>query len=288
VSTPSRARAERLLGAPYGRFVGMALVDVAPGRVRLRLPARPDTRNRNGGLHGGVTASLLDVAGAAAAASVAPTDVDAEASSTVDLAVHYLAPAADEGVVVDGTVTRRSRELVFVEAAVATEAGVGVARSVGIVRFGGPAAVDGPPAAAPPVEASTPLEPWRSGSAFTARLGVLTARLEPGHAVLVLPARPMLHDPSGALHEGALASLVDSAGGAAAWSVHGFDPQGRAATIAMHLCFDRVPAGEDVVVEARTAWSAAGVFLNTVVLAARRSGRRVAAGSVTYRIVRPA
>jgi acyl-coenzyme A thioesterase PaaI-like protein len=117
-------------------------------------------------------------------------------------------------------------------------------------------------------------------------LGVLNVGLAPGRAVLVLPARADLADTDGRVHEGALAALVDCAGGAAAWSVDGFDPRGRAATIGMHLCYDRTPAGEDVVVEARTSWRAAGIFLNTVVLTARASVRPVATGSVTYRIVR--
>jgi acyl-coenzyme A thioesterase PaaI-like protein len=120
------------------------------------------------------------------------------------------------------------------------------------------------------------------------RLGVMMAiDTAPGHAVMVLPAREELTDAGGGIHEGALAALVDSAGGAAAWSIDGFDPRGRAATIGMHLCYDRTPAREDVVVEARTSWRAAGIFLNTVMLTARTSGRPVATGSVTYRIVRP-
>jgi acyl-coenzyme A thioesterase PaaI-like protein len=104
---------------------------------------------------------------------------------------------------------------------------------------------------------------------------------------MVLPARADLADVDGTMHEGALAALVDCAGGAAAWSVDGYDPRGRAATIGMHLCYDRTPRDEDVVVEARTSWRAAGIFLNTVTLTARTSGRPVATGSVTYRIVRP-
>jgi len=287
MSAAIRTLGERLVASPYGRFVGVELAAIEPGRVRLRLPARADTGNRSGTLHGGVTASLLDVAGTVAAASVAPEIGDAGAS-TIDLAVHYLAPSADEGVVVQGMVTRRGREIVFVEATVVSDAGTPIARSAGVIRVGGPDAADPPPSAPPcPIDATTHLVPWRSGSAFTARLGVLTASLAPGYAVLVLPARAELCDAAGAMHEGALASLVDSAGGAASWSVDGFDARGRAATIGMHLCYDRAPAGEDVVVEARTSWRAAGIFLNTVMLTARTSGRPVATGSVTYRIVRP-
>jgi uncharacterized protein (TIGR00369 family) len=282
-----RARAERLVAAPFGRFVGIELVMVEPGRVRLQLPARADTGNRNGSLHGGVTASLLDVAGTTAAC--AAPGLAHPTPATIDLAVHYLAPVTGEAVVIEGKVTRRGREIVFVEATVISESGTAVARSVGVVCITAPATVMPPPSAPPcPIDASAHLVPWRSGSAFTARLGVLTASLAPGHAVLVLPVRPDLCDADGAMHEGALASLVDSAGGAAAWSVDGFDPRGRAATIGMHLCYDRAPVGEDVVVEARTSWRAAGIFLNTVTLTARTSGRPVATGSVTYQIVRPA
>jgi uncharacterized protein (TIGR00369 family) len=283
MSTALRSLAARLVGSPYGRFVGIALDAIEPGRVRLRLPARADTANRNGSLHGGVTASLLDVAGMVAARSIAP---DADAASTIDLAVHYLAPAR-EAVTIDGAVTRAGREIVFVEATVTSEGGTPIARSVGVVRVGGSSDLVLPPTApACPIDAATPLERRRSGSAFTRRLGVMNATIGHGHAVLVLPARDDLADADGSVHEGALAALVDCAGGAAAWSIDGFDPSGRAATIGMHLCYDRTPVGEDVAVEARTSWRAAGIFLNTVALTGRASGRPVAAGSVTYRIVR--
>jgi acyl-coenzyme A thioesterase PaaI-like protein len=176
---------------------------------------------------------------------------------------------------------------VFVEATVAADDGTPIARSVGVVRMGGADIPEPPPTASPcPIDDATRLVPRRSRSAFTARLGVQHAVLAPGHSVLVLPARPELADVGGAIHEGALAALVDAAGGAASWAVDGFDPRGRAATIGMHLCFDCIPAGEDIVVEARTSWRADGIFLNTVMLTARSTGHPVATGSVTYRIIR--
>lgn len=287
MSAALQTDAARWVGSPYGRFVGVTLDAVEPGRVRLRLPAGDDTGNRNGSLHGGVTASLLDLAGTLAARSIAP---DATAAVTIDLAVHYLAPAR-EGVLVEGTVTRSGREIVFVATSVTAEGGTPIARGVAVVRLERPgtatSAFAPPPSAPPcPIDGATPLEPRRSGSKFTRRLGVMTATIAPGRAVLVLPARADLADADGTVHEGALAALVDCAGGAAAWSIDGFDPSGHAATIGMHLCYDRTPTGEDVVVEARTSWRAAGIFLNTVALTGRTSGRPIAAGSVTYRIVR--
>ena len=280
------ALAERLVASPYGRFVGMSLGAIAAGRARVVLPERDDTANRNGSMHGGVIASLLDVAGMVAARSVA-VDGDDAGTSTIDLAIHYLAFAVGGPVVAEGVVTRQGREIVFVEATVTSADGTPLARSVGAVRIGTGGTDDPPPIAPPcPIDASTELLPRQSGSSFTMRLGVMTATMAPGHSVMVLPARPELTDAGGAIHEGALASLVDSAGGAAAWLLEGLDPRKRAATIGMHLCYDRAPGDEDVVIEARTAWHAAGIYRNTVALTARTSGRPVATGSVTYRIVR--
>jgi acyl-CoA thioesterase len=279
------ALAERVVGCPYGRFVGVETDHAERGRARLRLPARRDTGNRNGSLHGGVIASLLDLAGTLAARSVA--EDPGAAATTADLAVQYLAPAADEAVTADATVTRRGREIVFVDAAVAAEDGTPVARAVAAIRLG-VASDDAPLAAAPsPLDPRAPLLARRSGSAFTARLAIHMASVEPGRAVFVLPFAPALADADGGLHEGALAALVDSAGGAASWSLHGLDPAGRAATIAMHLACDRRPPGDDVVVEARTTLRQGALFFNAVTLTARASGRAVVAGSVTYRIVRP-
>lgn len=287
MSSPAfAALVDRVGGCPYARFVGVEAVEVTASGARLRLPDRADARNRNGSLHGGVTASLLDVVGMLAARATVAGDVAVDAAS-IDLAVHYLAPAVREGVVADAVVTRRGREIVFVEAAVTSDGGTPIARSIAAIRLAAPLDDEPPPTAAPsPIGPTTQLEPRRSGSSFTARLGVLNATIAPGHAVLVLPAAAALADADGRLHEGALAALVDCAGGTAAWSVDGFDPRGRAATIGMHLCYDRTPADEDVVVEARTSWRAAGIFLNTVMLTSRATGRPVATGSVTYRIVR--
>ena len=251
--------------APYARFVGMELDTIDVGRVRLRLPARADTTNRGGSLHGGVTASLLDVAGMLAARSVAGGGADTVAS-TIDLAIHYLAPAVREAVVIDGVVTRGAADRVRRGRRHERRGHADRAERRRGAR--GRAARGEPPPSAPPcpLDGTTRLVPRRSGSAFTARLGVLNATLATGHAVLVLPARDDLTGADGSVHEGALAALVDCAGGAASWSIDGFDPTGRAATIGMHLCYDRTPARKDIVVDARISWRAAGIFLNTVTL----------------------
>jgi len=57
-------------------------------------------------------------------------------------------------------------------------------------------------------------------SPFNRLLGIRGERVEPGHAVLVLPVRPeFVGDPRRpALHGGVVSALADTAGGAAAWS----------------------------------------------------------------------
>jgi uncharacterized protein (TIGR00369 family) len=58
---------------------------------------------------------------------------------------------------------------------------------------------------------------------FNRLLGIRGERVEAGHAVLVLPVRPeLVGDPRRpALHGGVLSTLIDAAGGAAAWSALG-------------------------------------------------------------------
>jgi uncharacterized protein (TIGR00369 family) len=277
-----RRPADVLAGTPYARTLGVELAGVRPGHASLRLPHRDDNGNRNGTLHGGVLASLIDLAAAVAAA--------APDGSTVDLAVHYLAPARRAAVTADAVVARRGRAIAFVSVAVTGEGGAPVARGLVARRLATPAR---PPhrgaakASLDDVVADAHFAARTSGSPFTRRLRVRVARLGPGRAAALLPYDPATTDHAGRVHEGALASLVDCAGGASAWSVAGFDPRGRAATVSMHLTFDVPPRDEDVIAVAETSWHAGTLLVNTVTLHGRTSGRAFATGSVTYQIVRP-
>jgi len=292
-SGPSPADDARFLGTLGARV----RVD-GTARARLELPYRDENANRNGALHGGVVAAIIDVAAAAAAdAGLSPARV--AGASTIDFTVHYLAPAVREAVTADAAVLRRGRDITFVEVAVASAARP-IARGLIARRAGNgdPARGNGSAGSAVTLPsrpsarfATLPDDAFarrRTGSPFTRRLGVASAQLERGHALSLLPFDDALRAADGTVHEGAIAALVDCAGGAAAWSIDGFDPAGRAATIGMHLCFDVGTRDEDVVAEAETSWSSDGVYVSAVTVAGRRSGRAIAAGTVTYRIVRPA
>ena len=282
--------------APFLATVGVHVAAVNNEHARLELPYRDENANRNGSLHGGVVAATIDIA-AATVASFAVEPARRVAASTIDFTVHYLAPAVREDVVAEATVLRRGRDITFVEVTVATAARP-IARGLIAYRAGAGSTVTrtGGGAAAGRAEPHTPARVTAvaadqftrrtSGSPFTRRLGVASAQLGRGHTVSLLPLAEAILAADGTVHEGALAALVDCAGGAAAWSIDGFDPDGRAATIGMHLCFDVGTRGEDVVAEATNTWNSDGVYVNSVLVAGRDSGRAIASGSVTYRIVK--
>lgn len=287
------SRAHPAGDAPFlGTLGARVTVDGKTG-AQLELPYRDANANRNGTLHGGVVAAIIDVVAAAAADAGVPPGRGANAS-TIDFTVHYLAPAIREAVTAEATVLRRGRDITFVEVTVAS-ASRAIARGLIARRAGGAAPTHGTTTAVPSRPAARfatlPDDAFarrRTGSPFTQRLGVASAQIARGHALSLLPHEDAILTEDGTVHEGAIAALVDCAGGAAAWSIDGFDPEGRAATIGMHVCFDVGTRDEDVVAEAETSWSSDGVYVSSVTVAGRRSGRALAAGTVTYRIVRPA
>lgn len=89
---PARAIiAARLLGSPVARAIGLDLESVETGLVRLRLPFAETNVTTGSMVHGGVTATLADVAAVAAAVSSAREPPEGGATSS--LAISYLAPA---------------------------------------------------------------------------------------------------------------------------------------------------------------------------------------------------
>lgn len=266
------------MSAPYLDVLGLASTRGGDDRGTCTLAFDDRTANRGGTLHGGVTASLaLVAAGLAAGPDATP----------VDLALSYLAPGSAADVSADAIVLRRGSELAHVEVTVAA-GGRPVARALSVQRVG-PAihvpATTLPPAAVPP----EPLPPGLgSPSPFSVRLGIVVVRREQAHGVALLPWRDELRDAHGAVHAGALASLVDTAAGAAAWSVVGFEARGRAATVNLHLAVHARARDEDVVGEAHTVAAHDGLFTTAVRLHGRRTRAVVGSGSATYRISVPA
>jgi uncharacterized protein (TIGR00369 family) len=99
---------------PFMGFLGVVFDRFEPDDVVLRLPFRADLTNDGVVYHGGVIASMLDSAGAAAAWSNHDFDKGARAS-TVSMTVQYLGAAKQSDLVCHGRAVKRGRELIFTE-----------------------------------------------------------------------------------------------------------------------------------------------------------------------------
>jgi uncharacterized protein (TIGR00369 family) len=278
----------RFAAVPYHAHLGM-VADALDGQsVRLRIPFREANANPGGALHGGVYASAIDAAAALLARGPEPDH--ALDSRTLDLAVSYLAAAIGSDVVAEGRLLRRGKELAFVDVAVREVGGKDLARGLVTHRVAAPSPADQsmsdvPRSALTPGEVPDAARAIESGPFMAARRMKITL-MHGGRAIVAMPSCDANADRHGAVHEGAVAALLDTAGAMASWSVTGVDLRYRASTPAIHLSFHAaVPPGEGVVAHARTLSRARESFLNAVTVYAADSGRAVASGSVTYRIV---
>lgn len=106
----------------YWKTLGIAVVDVEQGHVRLRLEMRPGLGTRRAEvMHGGAVASLIDAAaGAATATTRREGDETWEGQATTDLNVTFVS-AATGPVVAGARVLRGGRSLVFVAVEVRAE-----------------------------------------------------------------------------------------------------------------------------------------------------------------------
>jgi uncharacterized protein (TIGR00369 family) len=87
---------------------GAEMVEVAPGRVVLRLAFSERVTQQQGFFHGGVVASLADSAGGYAAMTM--LDAGLEIVS-VEYKVNFLAPAVGDALVATGRLIRAGRRL---------------------------------------------------------------------------------------------------------------------------------------------------------------------------------
>jgi len=83
----------RLQPAPFWDHLSCTIVRATAGSATVAFPNRPEhgrsTNNGDGAAHGGAIASLIDMAASCALLTV----LAEEGRTTIDLAVHYLAPA---------------------------------------------------------------------------------------------------------------------------------------------------------------------------------------------------
>ena len=116
---------------PYYRLLGLRVEAGEPaGLSKLVLESRSELENSRGEVHGGVIASLLDVAMGVAVRSTLP---QSDGATTVSLTVNYVAPGRST-LTARGRVVRKGRTLASVEATVTDASEQIVAHAVGTMR----------------------------------------------------------------------------------------------------------------------------------------------------------
>ncbi len=285
---------KRFEETPYVRRLGAQIDALEADRVRLALPYLELNSNPGRALHGGIHASLLCFAGSLAAESGLDPGADLEAGP-LDLSVQYLAAAIGEDVAAEGRVLRRGRDLVFCEASVTNREGRPLAQGLVTYRAVERAAAERAARSDPEPACidvarfvAGPLDPGPMGRAISRApfIGSTLAieHMQSGRARLVMERRPELLDAGGSHHPGAISALIDTAGAMASWSLV---PPGnhKAMTPGIQVGFVAPSRGERIAALASNVRKHADSFANKVDVVGVESGRLVAHGLLTYRIV---
>lgn len=119
---------------------------------------------------------------------------------------------------------------------------------------------------------------------FIGGLGILFERYEPDDVTLRLPFREDLTNDGTYYHGGVIASVIDTAGAAAAWSNHDFTKGARASTVSMTVQYVGACKRSDLLCHARTVRRGRELTF-TEISATDAEGNVVAHAIQTYRIV---
>lgn len=119
---------------------------------------------------------------------------------------------------------------------------------------------------------------------FLAGLGIVIERYEPDDVTIRLPFRADLTNDGTYFHGGVIASVMDTAGAAAAWSNHDFEKGMRASTVAMSIQYTGAAKCCDLLCHARTTRRRKELTF-TEITATDADGNVVAHAVQTYRIV---
>jgi len=279
----------RFARVPFAAFLGVTLVDVTHARAVLALPFQPAHTNAAGPLNGGASASLLLMAGTVAAWTGVDLDTEPHLSG-VDMSVHYLSRAMEEDVLAEAQVVQRGRGLFFLAVTLRTPAGKPICQDV--MTYRAPNYADQAPRlyAQPvllPVPAPlTPPDNPRVIRGYVQKLHMTLQHQSPGRVRLHMPCTAMHVDERGQMHAGALASIADLAGTAAAWSLVSRREGARGATVGLHINYMNATT-DPVVADAHVQQRSEELFCSTVHVTSAVTGHLIALGEVTYRLLEP-
>ena len=118
---------------PFVKELGVELVSGASGRSRVELGVLPRHLNSWGGVHGGVTMTVLDVAMAVAARSLEP---EGRGVLTIEMKTSFIQAGPAQGrLVATGVCVHRTTGMAFCEAELRDDQDRIVARASGTFKF---------------------------------------------------------------------------------------------------------------------------------------------------------
>jgi len=221
------------------------------------------------------------------------TDIDLDTEphlSCVDMSMHYLAPAREEDVLAEAQVVQRGRDLFFLTVALRTPAGKPICQGIMTYRApdytGHTPRLYTNPMLLPVPEPLAPPDNPRILQGYVQKLHMAFQHQSPGHTRLSMPCTATHMDERGCMHPGALASITDLAGTAAAWSLVPRRPGARGATVGMHISYTGTTTNS-VVADARVLQRSEELFFSTVHVTDATTGQLVVLGEVTYRLLEP-
>lgn len=272
--------------SPYGAALGVRSEAISQERVSLLLPFETENSNGDGALHGGVAASMIDLAGQAVAR--AALGEESGPWHTTAIQVAYLSAALGETIRAEARLLRRGKELAYADVEVRTEQGKPVARGLMSVRGRFADAESATPAAhGDDGEADRgPMGPFIHRVPFHGKLGLTAEQMAGGRSRIAMPWLETNADASGGVHEGAVLALLDTTGAMAAWAETG-PGRFKASTPGIQAAILAAPPPGDLVGYGRVVHRDRELLFSEVEIAQRPSGRLVARGTVNYRIVMP-
>ncbi|AGP41086.1 PaaI family thioesterase [Sorangium cellulosum] len=279
----------------YPADLGVKIEAADDAQSRLVLPF--DERNTMFGLvHGGALASLVPIAAHAIARE--PARAATPPLRTVSMHVGYVR-AARKAVTVETRAVRRVRELGFFEALIRDADGNAIAHASSTVSEAGP---DSAPAGSPPL--SDPPEGERAfdapadeaasgvagairaamaGSPFLSRRQLRLLGMRRGALAMAMAPAAANLDAGGAMHEGAVLTLIDAAGATCPWTAVPPSPGASGATIALSAQLLGALPGDELVARAVVRARDARICWTDVTVAGSASGIVHAFGMVVYR-----
>ncbi len=267
IAANARNLVDAALNEPYCRFLGVRALGVESGSARLELPYRDEVSNPGRQVRGGVMSSMLGIAGRVAALSVCELAAPFSAGS-VELNVTYLSSAVGEGMLAEGQVARRGKELTHVRCSLISADGKALASAMVVFRTvpsedPSPARVAAERGLAQQGEMPSIARALASAP-FISALGIRLDRFMDGHSKLTMPVRDDIRASDGSIHEGALGALIDTAGALAAWSNVRPKPGMKVSTVSIDASFCSSPAGKDAIAYAHTVGRRKEIFFNRV------------------------